>query len=155
MAMNRPREPAAQSTRPRSFERELAARELEAAAWVAEVSSSEREFAKELLGSLAKPMDGSAIVQEASAARKRLDGGGPEMHSDPSPVMKSTSAITGSVRPWARARHPIRKSRRPSLSQGRSRALATAVRMAGPWRLRATTRPSGPISQMAGTACTS
>jgi len=68
---------------------DLAARELEAAARVAEVPSSEREFAKELLGFLVKPMDGSGSVQEASAALGRLDAGGAETPSDQSPSTKS------------------------------------------------------------------
>jgi len=68
---------------------DLAARELEAAARVAEVPSSEREFAKELLAFLVKPMDGSASVQEASAALGRLDAGGAETPSDQSPSTKS------------------------------------------------------------------
>ena len=68
---------------------DLAARELEAAARVAEVSSSEREFAKELLGSLVKPMDGSASVPEASAALERLDAGGARTPSDQPPATKS------------------------------------------------------------------
>ncbi len=68
---------------------DLAARELEAAARVAEVSSSEREFAKELLGFLAKPMDRTASVQEAPAALKRPDAGGARTPGDQPPATKS------------------------------------------------------------------
>jgi hypothetical protein len=68
---------------------DLAARELEAAARVAGVSNTEREFAKELLGSLAKPLDGSASVQEASAALLRLGDGAPRTHRDQSPTTKN------------------------------------------------------------------
>jgi hypothetical protein len=68
---------------------DLAARELKAAARVAAISSSEREFATELLRSLAKPTDGSASVQEAAARLKRLDDDGPRTHSDQSPATKS------------------------------------------------------------------
>jgi RNA polymerase sigma factor (sigma-70 family) len=55
---------------------EIFAQELEAAARVPGVANSEREFAKELLGMLVKPLAGSATVGEAAAALKRLDGGG-------------------------------------------------------------------------------
>ncbi len=51
----------------------LAARELEAAARVGGVSSTERDFAIELLGLLTKPKDGAAAVPEAAAALKRLE----------------------------------------------------------------------------------
>jgi len=68
---------------------DLAARELEAAARVAEVPSSEREFAQELLGSVVKPMDGTAAVQEASAAPRRPVAGGAKTPGDQSPPTKS------------------------------------------------------------------
>ena len=68
---------------------DLAAKELEAAARVAGVSSSEREFARELLGNLVKPMDGSASVPEASAALRRLDAGGAQTPSDTPASTKS------------------------------------------------------------------
>ncbi len=55
---------------------EIAAQELEAAAQVSGVTSSEHDFAKELLGMLVKPLDGSATVGEAAAALKRLEAGG-------------------------------------------------------------------------------
>ena len=51
---------------------DLAARELEAAAGVAEVSSSEREFAKEVLGSLVQPMDGSAAAYQRLRLRLQV-----------------------------------------------------------------------------------
>jgi RNA polymerase sigma factor (sigma-70 family) len=66
----------------------LAARELEAAARVAEVPSSEREFAKELLGSLVKPTDGTASVQEGSAELERPDAGGAKAPGDQPPSTK-------------------------------------------------------------------
>jgi len=56
---------------------DLAARELEAAARVDEVSSNERAFARELLGNLAGPLDGSSGVPEAVAAMKRLEADRP------------------------------------------------------------------------------
>ena len=68
---------------------DLAAKELEAAARVAGVSSSEREFARELLGQLVKPMDVSASVPEASAALRRLDAGGSRTPSDTPASTKS------------------------------------------------------------------
>ncbi len=52
-------------------------RELEAAARVDEVSSNERAVARELLGNLASPLDGSAGVSEAVAAMKRLEADRP------------------------------------------------------------------------------
>jgi RNA polymerase sigma factor (sigma-70 family) len=54
-------------------EGDLAAWELEAAARVVGVSGGERDFAKELLGMLAKPLDGSPGVPKAAAALKRLE----------------------------------------------------------------------------------
>jgi hypothetical protein len=56
---------------------DLAARELEAAARVDNVSSDERAFARELLGDLATPLDGSAGVPEAVAAMNRLEADRP------------------------------------------------------------------------------
>jgi RNA polymerase sigma factor (sigma-70 family) len=68
---------------------DLAARELEAAARVAEVSNSERDFAKELLGPVVQPIDGTTSAKEASAALERLDPGGASTPSDQSPSEKS------------------------------------------------------------------
>jgi tetratricopeptide (TPR) repeat protein len=55
---------------------DLAAREFEAAARVDGVPGNERDFARELLGILVKPLDGSAGVPEAAAALKRLESEG-------------------------------------------------------------------------------
>jgi hypothetical protein len=60
---------------------ESAAMELEAAARVPGVATSEHDFAKELLGMLVKPLDGSAGVGEAAAALTRLDAGSPQTPS--------------------------------------------------------------------------
>jgi RNA polymerase sigma factor (sigma-70 family) len=73
---------------------ELAAQELEAAARVPGVASSELEFAKELLGMLVKPLDGSATVGEAAAALKRLDGGGSQTPGEKSHSAEKGKAIT-------------------------------------------------------------
>jgi thioredoxin-related protein len=61
---------------------DLAARALEAAARVVGISGGERDFAKEQLGMLAKPLDGSAGVPEAVAAMKRLESEGPRKIGD-------------------------------------------------------------------------
>jgi tetratricopeptide (TPR) repeat protein len=63
---------------------DLAANELEVAARVDGVSDSERDFVKELLGHLVKPMDGSAAVPEAAAALRRLATEGSKTSSDKS-----------------------------------------------------------------------
>jgi hypothetical protein len=63
---------------------ELAAQELEAAARISGVTSSEHDFAREVLSMLVKPLDDSATVGEAAAALKRLDAGG-----SPKPGVKS------------------------------------------------------------------
>jgi thioredoxin-related protein len=62
-----------------------AIRELEAAARVDGVSSTERDFAKELLGMLAKPPAGIAAVPEAAAALQRLQSESPKKGNDRSP----------------------------------------------------------------------
>ena len=64
---------------------ETAARELEVAANVPGVANSEHEFAKELLGMLVKPLDGSATVGEAAAALKRLEAVRSQTPSDKPP----------------------------------------------------------------------
>jgi hypothetical protein len=73
---------------------ELAAKELEAAAQVPGVASSEHDFAKELLGMLVKPLDGSAAVGEAAAALKRLDAGSSQTRSDKSLSTEKGGAST-------------------------------------------------------------
>ena len=64
---------------------DVAAKELEAAAQVRGVASSEHQFARELLGMLVKPLDGSATVGEAAAALKRLDAARSQTPSDRPP----------------------------------------------------------------------
>jgi thioredoxin-related protein len=64
---------------------EMAARELEVAAKVPGVSNSEHDFARELLGMLVKPLDGSPAVGEAAAALKRLDAGRSQTSGKESP----------------------------------------------------------------------
>ena len=64
---------------------DVAAKELEAAARVPGLAGSEHQFAKELLGMLVKPLDGSATVGEAAAALKRLDTDGSRTPGDKPP----------------------------------------------------------------------
>ncbi len=64
---------------------DVAIRELEAAARVDGVSSTERDFAKELLGRLAKPAGGAAAVPGAAAALQRLQSESPKKGNDRSP----------------------------------------------------------------------
>ena len=65
---------------------DVAAKELEAAARVPGVTSSEHEFAKELLGMLVKPLDGSAPVTKDAAALERLDSDSSQPSAEKSAV---------------------------------------------------------------------
>ena len=73
---------------------DVAAKELEAAARVHGVANSEHDFAKELLGMLVKPLDGSAAVGEAAAALKRLDAGSSRTTSNKSPSTEKGKSST-------------------------------------------------------------
>jgi RNA polymerase sigma factor (sigma-70 family) len=73
---------------------DVAAKELEAAARVPGVARSELEFAKELLGMLVKPLDGSASVREAAVARARLDASSSRTPSDKSLSTKKAKSST-------------------------------------------------------------
>jgi thioredoxin-related protein len=71
---------------------DLAARELKGAAQVPEVSIGEREFAQELLNSIAKPIDSPVSAPNASPALKRLDSGDARTPSNQSPATKSKAS---------------------------------------------------------------
>jgi hypothetical protein len=63
---------------------DVAARELEIAARVAEIPSGDRAFVREVLEQLVRPREGSPAVKETAAAQRRLEADGFRAPGEPS-----------------------------------------------------------------------